>query len=393
MPRITGTKRSTLIISIAIMIAMLAVACEAAAEKPTAEPPTPIPTVAVEDVSDDAGTSSALSVRDALSDPDVLECLSEQLGGSFDASTGAIGPELLGRLDPQELAMLESCGVDVDGALGDVSRAATDLFDPEIRECLAGELGEDFADNLGRGSGLGLTPESLAAFEVCGFEQGTRTERGDGGRFSGGFAGSVFSDPEIRECLAAELGEDFADNLGGGSGFGLTPESLAAFEECGLNFGDTGGAFGGRDGGDGGFGGRLGGGGFGGFLGGDGSFQECMDEELGAGGLAGLRNSVDASGPPPELQAALEKCGGGIAIPVETNGGIGDGAGPLVDPLEEPTATPIPVSDLTIEQLTCLSGALEPADLANAVIATSAGDLSEISDEVLAALQDCGVGV
>ena len=78
MPRITGTKRSTLLISIAIMIAMLAVACEAAAEKPTAEPPTPIPTVAVEDVSDDAGTSSALSVRDALSEPDVLECLSEQ---------------------------------------------------------------------------------------------------------------------------------------------------------------------------------------------------------------------------------------------------------------------------------------------------------------------------
>ncbi len=328
MPRI---KRSTLLISIAIMIAMVAVACESAVEKPTAEPPTPIPTVASEDVSEAVGTDSALSVREALSDPEVLECLSEQLGDGFDAGSGAIGPELLGRLGPQELAMFESCGVEVGGATGN-------------------------------GSGL-----------------------------FGGFAGGGFADPEIRECLAGELGEDFADNLGGGGG--ITPESLAAFEECGLNFGDGGGAFGGRDGG-GRFGGRtFGGGGFGGAFGADGSFQECMNEELGEGGFAGLRNSAGADGPTPELQAALEKCGSGIAIPVEPDGGIGDGGGPLVEPLEEPTDTPIPVSDLTIEQLTCLSGALEPADLANAVIATSAGDLSEITDEVLAALEECGVGV
>ena len=104
MPRI---KRSTLLISIAIMLAVVAVSCEAAAVKPTAEPPTPIPTVGSEHVSEDDSTDSALSVREALSDPEVLECLSEQLGGGFDASSGAIGPELLGRLGPQELAMLE----------------------------------------------------------------------------------------------------------------------------------------------------------------------------------------------------------------------------------------------------------------------------------------------
>jgi hypothetical protein len=102
-----------------------------------------------------------------------------------------------------------------------------------------------------------------------------------------------------------------------------------------------------------------------------------------------LRNST-GDAPPAELLEALEECGGGIPIRVEPDGGIGDGAGPIL--IEEPTATPIPVSDLTIEQLTCLSGELEPADLANAVIATSSGDLSEIADEVLAALQACGVG-
>jgi hypothetical protein len=98
--------------------------------------------------------------------------------------------------------------------------------------------------------------------------------------------------------------------------------------------------------------------------------------------------------PPPELQEALAKCGATIAIPVESGGGIGDGAGSIpIEPAVEPSATSIPVSELTIEQLTCLSGELDPDDLANAVIATSSGDVSEITDDVLAALQTCGVGV
>jgi len=78
-----------------------------------------------------------------------------------------------------------------------------------------------------------------------------------------------------------------------------------------------------------------------------------------------------------------------VAIPVEPGSDTGDDADPV---LAEPTATPIPVSELTVEQLTCLSNELEPADLASAVVATSSGNLSEISDTVLAALQTCGVG-
>ena len=70
--------------------------------------------------------------------------------------------------------------------------------------------------------------------EACGVDVS------DGG-FSGGVGGSVDSgiaDPEIRECLTEILGADALDNLGQGSGLGLEPESLAAFEECGLNFVD-----------------------------------------------------------------------------------------------------------------------------------------------------------
>jgi len=312
------------------MIAVVSAACDSAAEKPTAEPepPTPIPTVVTE---------------------------SESIG--VDNAAGDIAGRIRG-----------GGGFVVSG-----------LADPEVRDCLTGILGDDALDNLGQGSGLGLEPESLAAFEECGLNLG-RT----GG---GGFAGRVIDNPEVRECLGGILGEDALDNIGQGSGFGLEPESLAAMEECGLNFGDGGGGF--RFGGsEGGFSGGLRGG-----FGGDGSFLECMTGELGDDALSLLRNP-EGGGPTAEVQDALAKCGlGGIAIPVEPDGGIGDGAGPIpIEPAEEPTATEIPVSDLTIEQLTCLSSELDPSDLASAVVATSSGDLSEIPDEVLAALQTCGVG-
>ncbi|MBT6707960.1 MAG: hypothetical protein HOB24_08675 [Chloroflexi bacterium] len=341
MPHIS---RSTLLISIALMIAVVAAACDSAAEKPTAEPPTAVPAV----VSESASTSEG---------------------------------EPAGRIRvPGDLA----------------TAGAASLADPQAQECLAGELGMDLSDgefDLRALSRLDPTDTS-AAFVACGAEFGR--PGGAGGILGGGeFVGGGFADPEFRECLTGILGDDALDNLGQGDGLGLDPESLAAFEECGINFGDTGGGlqFGGREGAFGGDSGIFGGGlrgGRGGF-GGDGSFQECLIGELGEDALSSLRNPTGA--PSDEFQAALEKCGGGIAIPVEPDGGIGDGAGPItIEPITEPTATSIPVSELTIEQLTCLSSELDPADLAAAVVATSAGDLSEISDELLAALQTCGVG-
>ncbi|HJP28067.1 MAG TPA: hypothetical protein QF694_04560, partial [Dehalococcoidia bacterium] len=118
--------RGVLLIAATSVIALVAIACESAAEKPTAEPPTPIPTVATQVVD----TGSSLSVREALADPEVLECLSEQLGGAFDPDSGAVGPELFGRLGAEELAMLESCGVDADGATRGVAPARADFSDP-----------------------------------------------------------------------------------------------------------------------------------------------------------------------------------------------------------------------------------------------------------------------
>ncbi len=343
MPRIL---RSTLLVSIAIMIAIVAAACDSAAVKPTAEPPTPVPIVE-----------------------------SESVSTSDDEAAG----EGAGRIR-------------APGGRGDAGAAS--LADPEVQECLAGELGIDLSVSEFDFTALRqLDPaDTSAAFVACGTEFGR--PGGAGGILgSGGFAGGGFADPEIRDCLTGILGDDALDNIGQGSGLGLDPESLAAFEECGLNFGDGGGGFqfGGREGAFGGddgiLGGRLRGGGFGG----DGSFVECLTGELGEDALSLLRNSATA--PSAELQAALAKCGEGIAIPVEPDGGIGDGAGPIpIEPLEEPTATQIPVSDLTIEQLTCLSSELDSSALANAVIATSSGDLSQIPDEILVALQTCGVG-
>jgi hypothetical protein len=329
MPKIS---KSTLLISIAIMLTVVAVACDSSAEKPTAEPepPTAVPTV-VE--SESIGTDSAGRTR-------------------------------------------------TPGVRGD---SAASFDDPEIQECLASSLEIDLGDSteFDVDALRQLDPIAISsAFQDCGVEFGR--PGGTGGILDGGgFVGSGIADPEIRDCLTGILGEDALDNLGQGSGLGLEPESLAAFEECGINFGDGGGTrFQ--------FGGGLRGGDRGGF-GGDGSFLECMAEELGEDALIQLRNPSGA--PSPEVQRALTKCGAGIAIPVEPDGGIGDGAGPIpIEPAEEPTATQIPVSELTIEQLTCLSSELDPSALASAVVATSSGDLSEIPDEILAALQTCGIG-
>lgn len=330
------SSRGLLLVVAVMLIAVVAIACDSATEKPTAEPPTPtpIPTVASQSTS----TNPALSIRDALADPEVIECLSEQLDIDPDQAASAIGPEILGRIGPAEFEMIAECGVELPQRIED-----------------------------------------------------------GGALFGAGLAGSRLADPEIRDCLTEELGEDYFDNLGRGSGIGLEPESLAAFETCGLNFGDTAGSggfrFGGRGdlGGDEGiFGGRIPGGG--GFAGAD-SFRECLTEALGDDALLQLRNP---EGPPsPELQDALSECGGsiGIQVPTGPDDSAGNGGDQLfVEPEIEPTATAIPISELTIEQLTCLSGELDPAALASAVVATSAGDLSDIPDEVLAALQTCGVG-
>ncbi len=321
-------QRSTFLISIALMLAVIAAACGSARSKPAAEPPTPMPTVVVQ--ADDEGVEA--TGRTSLADPAVQECLAEQLGSDFEPESGEIGPGLFGRLGSEELAMLETCGVDVSGGFGGAFGGSGDrrgaggfgAFTTEAQECLTEQLGEDFADS-----------------------STTRSR-------DGGFLGD--------RALGGSTGDDFT----------------AALEACGVEFGD---------GGFGGFGGGiLGGGGRGGP--GDGSFQECLTGLLGADAFELLRDPT--GGAPPELAEALEQCSG--PIPIEPDGGIGDGAGPIpVEPADEPTATSIPVSDLSIEQLTCLSGELDAAALVSVVIATSSGDLSELSDEALAALETCGV--
>lgn len=248
---------------------------------------------------------------------------------------------------------------------------------PEVQACLASELGDDIdPTTLGRALFSGGLSEDLAlAFDACGVD--TTTALGDLRGFGGGgLAGAVGRfDEEAQACLANELGEDFAAGPGGLFS-GENDELTAVLERCGVEPGDgvqRGGAFGGA--------GRFGG--AGGFV--APVFQECLATILG-GQLAGGGRGFQID---PETQEALTRCREGVAIPVEPDGGIGDGVGPVP---AEPTTTPIPVSDLTIEQLTCLSSELKPADLASAVIATSSGDLSGITDAVLAALQTCGVG-
>lgn len=391
----------SLLLSIVLMLAVLATACESAAAKPTAEPPTPTPVPTVTPEAEDTGAN--LNIREALADPTVLECLSEQIGASFDPESGAIGPELLGRLGGGEFELLAECGVDVSEGFGFATDASV-FDDPAVLECLASELGEDIDIRMLQRALFsgGLSEELTLAFDACGVEQVDRLAGDDvfGGRGEPGgpggrlFGGGSFVDPEVQACLTEQLGEDFAEGFGGEA----NEEFTAALEACGINFGDSGGGGMFRFGGDGGFGdsdsgifggGRRGDGGRGGF-GVDGAILECLTNELGSDALLQLRNP---EGPPSdEILAVLEKCGGVIAVPVEPDGGIGDGAGPIpVEPLAEPTATPIPTSDLSIEQLTCLAGALEPAALASVVIATSSGDLSGLTDEATAALATCGV--
>ena len=338
-------RRSTLLISIALMLAVVAAACGSADPRPAAEPPapTPFPTVTVEaedsgNAGADSGASDAGSFEESLADPAVRQCLEEQLGESFDPESVGPGGDLFGRLGPAELAMLEECGVDVSGGFGTAfggrrgggafggggGGAGAGAFTPESQECLAELLGEDFAGGFGGFGG-----------------------RGDGDQPRGGQFGG-------------RIGDEFA----------------AAFEECGIDFGgDTGfGGFTGRDSGGRGFGGGT----FGG-----GAIQECLTELPGPDALLSLRNPD--SPPSQELLDAFEQCSS--RIPLEPGGGIGDGA---VPPPIEPTATPVPASDLAIEVLACLSRELDSTELAAVVIATSAGDITELSDEALAALATCG---
>jgi hypothetical protein len=237
----------------------------------------------------------------------------------------------------------------------------------------------DIEGEFDRSALQGIDGETVnAAFELCGVVQGGRPPGGGGARGGfggGGFGGGPFGDPEVQECLREELGEEFGDGEGGGfggalrgggdGGFNLGEDFTAALEKCGVDLA----------------------GGLGGFAG-DGSFQECLTDLLGDDALNQLRNPDGA--PSEDVQAAFEQCSAGIAIPVEPDGGIGDGAGPIP---AEPEATGIPVSDLTTDQLVCISSELEPADLTSAVVATSSGDLSGISDEILEVLQACGIGV
>ncbi|MCH8910412.1 MAG: hypothetical protein IH867_06710 [Chloroflexi bacterium] len=338
-------RRNTLLISIALVLTVIAAACGSAESKPAAEPPTPsttpVPTVVVQAVDENAGAGAdaAGAGRASIFDPAVQECLAEQLGEIFDPDSGGLGRDLFGRLGSEEFtAALETCSVDAIGGFGGGGfggGGGGGAFTPEALECLTERLGEDFAGGFG------------------GFGGRDGGGQSDDSPFGGGF------------------GEDFA----------------AALEECGVDFGEGGfGGFGGFGGGGGrgGFGGRGGGGGFG-----DPSIQECLTELLGADALDQLRAS--GGGFSPELQEAFRQCSG--PIPVEPDGGIGDGAGPITpdsDSAEEPTATPVPASDLAIDVLTCLARELDPAALASVVIATSSGDLSQLSDEVLAALQTCG---
>ncbi|MCH7972214.1 MAG: hypothetical protein IH960_14420, partial [Chloroflexi bacterium] len=267
-------RRNTLLISIAVIPAVIAVACGSSESKPAAEPPTPtptstpVPTATVQAENESAGPGAPGAGQASLADPAVRECLEEQLGQSFDPESFGPGGDLFGRLGLQELAMLESCGVDVSGgfggAFGGFGGGGAGAFTPEALECLTERLGEDFAGGFG----------------------------GFGGRDGGGQSGGT--------PFGGGLGEDFT----------------AALEECGVDFGEGGfGGFGGFGGG-GGFGGRGGAGGFG-----DASIQGCLTELLGADVLDQLRAS--GGGFSPELQEAFRQCSG--PIPTEPDGGIGDG--------------------------------------------------------------------
>ena len=242
MPRIS---RSSLLISIAIMIALVAAACDSPASKPTAEPdpPTPIPTVTTEPASTtEDSTANADTGRQGVADRQVQECLAGELDLDIDPTTGLFDRGLLTEVDAADLAAaFASCGVEQGGRPTGGGRlgggfVGSGIADPEVRACLTEEMGEDALDDLGQDSGIGLGEEWVAAFEKCGVEQG--------GRPTGG--GGAFGDPEVQECLTVELGDDFGGEAGGifgGFTGGFSEELTAAFEECGI---DLSGGFGGR---------------------------------------------------------------------------------------------------------------------------------------------------
>jgi hypothetical protein len=266
-----------------------------------------------------------------------------------------------------------NAGADAGVAAGGAGSFQESLGDPAVRECIEEQLGQSFdPESVGRGGDLfgRLGPAELAMLEECGVDVSEGFGTAFGGRRGGGaFGGAVGvrSLPETQECLAELLGEDFTrgftrrDDDGqpreGLFGPGIGDEFSAAFEECGLDFG--GGPFGG------------------------GVIQKCLTELLGPDALLSLRNPD--SPPSQELLDAFEQCSS--PIPLLPGGGIGDGA---VPPPIELTATPVPASDLAIEVLVCLSRELDSTELAAVVIATRAGDLTELSDEALAALATCG---
>ncbi|SVB72364.1 uncharacterized protein METZ01_LOCUS225218, partial [marine metagenome] len=225
MSRISEPKRTTVLILIVLMVAVVATACGGTSPKPTAELPTPtaVPTV-------------------------VPAASASQAGDSANRTSN--------------------------------TRQAG-IRDEAVQVCLAEELGLDISDGLDRSLLRELDGELLtAAFEACGAEQGGRPP--GGGDFLGRLADGPFGDPAVQECLAKELGEDFGADFSGGGGFGISEELTEALDECGVDLAGMLGTFGGALGGGGR--GGIGGGGRGGFVD-DGSFQECLTEELGEGAL------------------------------------------------------------------------------------------------------------
>jgi len=268
--------------------------------------------------------------------------------------------------------------------------SATQIEEADL-ECLSSKLGEEVDLFALRRAQLGSAqPEQIVvALTECGIDPnalnlGTQGES----RFRGGFTGGQFRDPEIQDCIAGVLGagDSGLPRIQPGSTSGPSPELAAALDECGFesgdltrdNLADPGGLRG-----------------FGAFGGGplaDPEVQECIAEALGtdagapSGGLSG-----GIPGGNEEFAAALEECGadfGGFrGLPPNGFEGIAPS-----DPLNPGTPpTPVQVSELSVQQLSCLSNALEPAVLGQVVVATTNDDTSDLPEGALAALIECGV--
>jgi len=252
-------------------------------------------------------------------------------------------------------------------------------------ECLSSELGEEVdIFTLRRAQLGGAQPEqAVAALTECGVDPNALNVAGQ------------FRNPEIQDCIAGVLGQGDSSlpRIQPGSTFGPSPELAAALEECGVESGDL---MLGNPADRGGFRG------FGAFGGGplaNPEVRECIAESLGAepeeatgGFFGGIPGSNE------DVAAALEECGGDFGrfpgLPSF------DGITPS-DPKDlgiSPTAetsdqflTPVQVSELSIEQLSCLSAQLDPVALGLVVVATSNGDISELDGDALVALIECGV--